>query len=373
MGRMLALVVLLAQEVPLTAPLPAGADPSKPWRLVRESDGRPVPCQIRAGSIFWVEGEGPRAYRLEPGGPADGARVEAKVEEGKQITLRAAGKDAVRYAMAAPAAPAGVDPAHERSAYLHPIWTPDGRVISNDFPPKHGHHHGIWFSWRTGEFEGRKLNAFAPLEKLGRQEHAELLEAFSGAVFGGFRARQRLVDLNAPGGPKAALEDLWEVRVWALPGLFVVDLESTQTCASDSPFVNQKNYYGGLGFRGSAEWEGKEGVAFRTSEGKTRLDGNGTVARWVAMSGKIGGKAAGFGLLGHPSNFRAPQPTRLHPSEPFFCWVPGAQAEHRIEPGKPYVSRYRFLSADRALDDAEMERHWAAYAEPGRGVAVSVR
>lgn len=371
---MIALLLVLAasQEVPLSSPLPAGADPSKPWRLVRESDGKEVLSQIRAGTIFWAEGEAPRKYRLESASPGTPMRVEAVVKE-KHVTLRAAGKDVVRYNLGAPAAPAGADPAHERSAYLHPVWTPDGRVISNDFPPKHEHHHGIWFSWRTGEFEGRKLNAFAPLEKLGRQEHAALDEVFSGVVFGWFRARQRLVDLNAPGGPKAALEDVWEVRVYALAGAFVFDLDSTQSCASESAFTNQKNYYGGLGFRGSSEWEGKEGVAFLTSEGKTRLDGNGTAARWVAMNGKIGGKEAGFGLLCHPSNFRAPQATRLHPSEPFFCWVPGAEAEHRIEPGKPYVSRYRFVSADRPLDAAEMERQWTAYADPSRGVTLTVR
>ena len=369
---MITLLLLFAQEVPLSAPLPSGVDASKPWRLVRESDGREIPSQIRAGTISWAAGEGPRAYRLEAVAAAAPARAEAVVDE-KQATLRAGGKDVVRYHLAAPPVPPGGNPAHERSAYLHPVWTPDGRMVSNDFPPKHEHHHGIWFSWRTGEFEGRKLNAFAPLEKLGRQEHVKMEETFSGPVFSGFRARQRLVDLNAPGGPKAALEDLWEVRATALAGAFVIDLESTQTCASDSPFINQKNYYGGLGFRGSSEWEGKEGVAFLTSEGKTRLDGNGTAARWVAMNGKIGGRDAGFGLLGHPSNFRAPQPTRLHPSEPFFCWVPGAEADHRIEPGKPYVSRFRFISADRALDAAEMERQWAAFANPSRDVTLTVR
>jgi hypothetical protein len=369
---MIAFFLLLAQEVPLSAPLPSGADPSKPWRLVRESDGKEVPSQIRGGAIHWVAGEGARVYRLEAGAAAAPARIEAVADE-KHATLRAGGKDVVRYNLAAPPAPAGVDPAHERSAYLHPIRTPDGRVISNDFPPKHEHHHGIWFSWRTGEFEGRKLNAFAPLEKLGRQEHVKMEETFSGPVFGGFRAKQRLVDLNAPGGPKAALEDVWEVRAAALADALLIDLDSTQTCASDSPFLNQKNYYGGLGFRGSHEWEGKEEVTFLTSEGKTRLDGNGTKARWVAMNGKIDGRDAGFGLFCHPSNFRAPQSTRLHPSEPFFCWVPGAEEPHRIEPGKPYVSRYRFISVDRTLTAAEMERQWTAYADPSRGVALTVR
>jgi hypothetical protein len=366
------LVLLAAQDLPRSAPLPEGVDVSKVRRLVRESDGKAMLSQIVGKTIHWIDEGGAGRFRLEAGAIVTSPRVEAVVE-GKHVTVQALRKDVVRYHLEAPKVPAGGDPAHERSAYLHPVWTPDGRVVSNDFPPKHEHHHGIWFSWRSGEFEGRKLNAFAPLEKLGRQEHVALDEAYPGVIFGGFRVKQRLVDLNAPGGPKPALEDAWELRVYAIEKLFVIDLDSTQTCATESAFTNQKNYYGGLGFRGSAEWEGKEGVAFLTSEGKTRLDGNGTAARWVAMNGKIGGKDAGFGLLCHPSNFRAPQATRLHPSEPFFCWVPGAEAEHRIEPGKPYVSRYRFLSADRALGADEMERHWAAYAEPSKGVTLVVR
>ncbi len=371
---MLAALLLLAlQDVPRSAPLPEGADPARHGRLVREADGESVPSQRVGRTLHWVDDGGAHRYRLEEGFLKTSARAAAVVSEGRHVTVSALGRDALRYTIGAPAAPAGIDPAHERSAYLHPVWTPDGRTITNDLPAKHPHHHGIWFSWRTGEFEGRKLNAFAPLEKLGRQEHAALDGVFSGPVFGGFRARQRLVDLNAPGGPKTALEDVWELRVYGTGGLFVFDLDSTQTCASESAYTNQKNYYGGLGFRGSGDWEGKEGVSFLTSEGKTRLDGNGTAARWVAMNGKIGGRDAGFGFLGHPSNFRAPQRTRLHPSEPFFCWVPGAEAEHRIEPGKPYVSRYRFLSADRALGAEEMERHWSAYADPGRGVELRVR
>jgi hypothetical protein len=134
-----------------------------------------------------------------------------------------------------------------------------------------------------------------------------------------------------------------------------------------------KHYYGGMGFRGSAEWGGKEGVAFLTSGGKTRLDGNGLPARWVAMNGKIGGKEAGVGLLCHPSNFRAPQPVRLNPGEPYFSWVPSCDSDFKIEPGKPLVLRYRYVVADRTLGAEEMERRWEAYAEPSKGVSLTVR
>jgi hypothetical protein len=353
---------------PRSAPLPAGFDSARAWKLVREADGKEIPVQVADGSAHWI-GPGGK-HRLEPGDPAPSPRVEPVLEEGKRVTVRFAGKEIFRYNGGVVPAPEGIDPAHNSSGYLHPVWTPSGRMVSNDLPRLHPHHHGIWFCWRTGEFEGRKLNAFAPLEKLGRMEVVKVDEAASGPVFGGFRARQRLLDLQAS---KPALEDEWRVRAYALDRVFLFDIDSTQTCATASPYTVMKNYYGGLGFRGSSEWEGKEGVTFLTSEGKTRLDGNGAAARWVAMNGRIGGKDAGFGLLCHPSTFRAPQPTRIHPSEPFFCWVPGAESEFRIEPGKPVVSRYRFVVADRALGAAEMNSWWDAYADPAKGVSLGLK
>ena len=347
-------------EAPHSMPLPAGFDASKEWRLVREADGRELPFQIAGGSVVWLDT------------PA-AAPVESVAEEGKHLTLRVGGKDVLRYAVGVVEPPAGIDPLHASAGFLHPVWTPSGRVVSDNFPRGHEHHHGIWSAWRLGEFEGRKLNGFAPLEKLGRMEFVKVEATFSGPVFGGFRARQRLVDLNAPGGPRAALEEIWEVRVYATAGAFVFDVDSTQTCAGASPFLVRHYHYGGMGFRGAAGWHGKDGAAFLTSEGKTRLDGNGLPARWVAMNGMIEGKAAGVGLFCHPSSFRAPQPTRLNPEEPYFSWVPALGGDFTIEPGKPLVSRYRFMVADRTLTAAELERHAAAYAEPSKGAALRLR
>jgi len=365
-------LLLCAQDVPVSAPLPPGTDAARAYRLIRESDGKEIAIQIAGGVAVWIEtGAGEKKYRLEPAA-APPASVRCVVEEGKHVLVRAGGRGVLRYNTAVMKSPPGVDPLHDSSGYIHPVWAPSGRLLSNDFPGPHPHHHGIWSCWRDADFEGRKLNAFAPLEKLGRMEFVKLEQPFDGPVVGGFRARQRLVDLNAPGGPKAAIEDVWDVRVYATADAFVIDIDSTQTALA-GPVTIPKKYYGGMNFRGSADWEGKAGVAFLTSEGKTRADGNGLPARWVAMNGKTGGTDAGVGLFCHPSNFRAPQPTRLNPSEPYFCWAPAVDAGFTIEPGKPYVSRYRFVAADRALGAAEMERHWAAYAEPSKGVALTLK
>ena len=57
----------------------------------------------------------------------------------------------------------------------------------------------------------------------------------------------------------------------------------------------------------------------------------------------------GIAILCHPENFRAPQPMRLHPKEPFVCYAPSQLGDWAIEPGRPYVSRYRFVVKDGKL------------------------
>jgi hypothetical protein len=145
---------------------------------------------------------------------------------------------------------------------------------------------------------------------------------------------------------------------------FVFDLMLTQEAASQSPLILPKYYYGGLGVRGHGEWDGKGNAFFLTSEGKDVSNGNETRGRWGHMGGKIDGKLAGIAILDSPQNFRHPQPMRLHPSEPFFCFAPSQMGDWWIEPGKPYTARYRFVVSDGGPDKELIERVWNDFAEP---------
>lgn len=286
----------------------------------------------------------------------DAARVEC-VDDGKHLTLKADGKNVLRYNYAPVEQP---DPLFTRSGYIHPIWTPAGKVITNDSPKNHLHHHGIWSAWTSSEFEGRKSNFWESKEKQGRVECVKVEEKDAG----GFRARHRFVNLNGPAGEKVALEEVWDVRVSTAAGRFVIDLVSTQTCATDQPLVIKEYRYGGIGFRGPADWEGKSGVEFLTSEGKNRVEGHATKAKWCLAKGKVGGADASIGFLCHPDDFRFPQPLRLHPDEPFFNWAVPQGGDFSIEPGKPYVARYRFVVADGTLTREDLDAAWTAYASP---------
>ena len=59
---------------------------------------------------------------------------------------------------------------------------------------------------------------------------------------------------------------------------------------------------------------------------------------------------------------------RLHPKEPFFCFAPSQVDDWKIEPGKPYVSKYRFIVSDGPPDKNVFDQLWQAYANPPKVV-----
>ena len=82
---------------------------------------------------------------------------------------------------------------------------------------------------------------------------------------------------------------------------------------------------------------------------------------------------AGIAILDHPSNFRHPQPTRLNPDNPFFNYAPSVAGEWRIEPGAPYVSRYRFVTYEGEADRALLELAYGAGLRVSEWITLGVR
>ena len=308
-------------------------------------------------------------------GPVASARAADAVEavaDADALHIKADGRAVLDFRLRAQA-PANIKPSFLRAGYLHPVFTPSGRIVTGDYPDDHPHQHGIFFAWTKTEFEGRHPDFWNMGDGTGTVELEKLDSSWSGAENGGFTARLRHVDLSGP-APKAALNEIWRVTAYRTPqGLArysMFDLVSTQECASASPLILPDYRYGGVGIRGHRQWRVKENVSFLTSEGKDRIAGDDTMARWCAISGRVDGQIAGLAVLGHPGNFRAPQALRIHPDDPYFNFSPSKRGQWEITPGKPYISRYRFLTYDGAPNAAELDRLWNDYA---KGVGESGR
>ncbi len=264
-----------------------------------------------------------------------------------------------------------------RGGYLHPVLSPSGKQITDDYPSNHKHHHGIWFAWTHTEFEGRQPDFWNMGDGKGTVEFVSLDKSWSGPVHAGFISQHRQMDLTeksadgTPLKPKTALLETWNVKLYALGHdaqrpHFVFDVEITDTCAH-GPVKLPKYRYGGIGVRGNWAWNGKDKMNFLNSEGTTdrsKGDNNETVGRWAHMGGPLEGGLTGIAILGHPDNANAPQPQRIHPTEPFFNFAPQQAGNLEVTPDKPFISRYRFVVADGAPDKAELDRLWNDYAHP---------
>lgn len=345
---------------------------------VQDKAGRTLPLQISpdrtARFIVPAQSAGEvLTFTLVAGGEvgSQGNQGVEVVRHAGRLQLHVAGKPAFAYQMDKEALPrADIKPEFKRAGYLHPIQTPSGTIVSDDYPVQHVHHHGIWSPWTTTTFQGRKPDFWNMGKKTGTVEAVAVDWTWSGPVHGGFVARHQFVDLSAP-KPVIVLHETWEVtgyKVDVAAGgtpVQVFDLLLTQVCATNDPLVLPKYHYGGLGFRGRGEWYGKDKANFLTSDGETdRVKANARPMRWVHLSGAVESGTAGLAVLGHPDNFRAPQPVRVHPNEPYVSFTPSEGGEWQIEPGKPYVARYRFVAADGVPNRDALDALWNGYAVP---------
>ena len=354
----------------------------KPAAMIHTEGGGTTPLQTGPGGTAWfierdLKRGAKKIYTFDPS-PAR-MPVRALAEKGA-VTLSAFGRTAFTYRTEKTDFPPGRDDLKEifhRGGYIHPVLSPTGRQITDDYPLNHKHHHGIWFAWTHTEFEGRKPDFWNMGDGKGTVEFVSLDQNWSGSVHAGFNSSHRQVDLTERGEtgeplkPKTALLETWNVKLYAVGNdatqpYFLFDMEITDTCAH-GPVKLPQYRYGGLGVRGNWAWNGKDNLNFLNSEGVTdrsKGDNNETSGRWAHLGGLVEGGLTGLAILGHPDNAHAPQPQRIHPTEPFFCFAPQQSGNLEIAPGKPFVARYRFVVADGAPDKAQLDRLWNDYAHP---------
>ena len=295
-----------------------------------------------------------------------------ETEDTIRVTLR--GKPVLQYIKKSQPVPEGLPQYFSRSGYIHPVYTPTGQELTGDYPGDHAHQHALFFAWVRSKFNGQKVDFWNQAKDLGKIEFREVVNLSREKQKVAFSVKHAFMVKD---GDKwiDALHEVWTVTVHQTPAdYFLFDIVSVQRCASDKPVGLAEYHYGGMAIRGNYQWlKEKEDhsihpgdLQFLTSDGKDRWEGNHTHPSWVAFSGKIDGQDVSAAVFCSPENFRAPQPVRIHPNKPYFCFAPMVDGAFKIEPGKEYVSRYRYLVTSNATDVNMIQEHWNEYAKAAK-------
>ncbi len=336
------------------------------WELVA-NDGQHfqvLRCGDHVGRVLLPKINAETTFTVRPSAPPPTMFTVEQTPD--QLRFLIADREVIAFSGGRGTLPEGYEENYRRGGYLSRLSTPSGRLVTDDYPPNHKHHHGLWFSWTRANYDQRPTDFWNMGKGTAGVQAINHTPAWTAGPWAGFSYRNRYHD-NTSGMNIDVLEERIEVTMRApLPQdpVVIIDLTVTQHCLTALPLQLPTYTYGGLGLRGHRDWDGAENTTFLTSGGHDRKTGNFTRMNWVHMGGLVGGQPAGTAVLCHPNNFRAPQPGRLHPKEPFFCFAPSQMGDWAITPEMPYQMRYRLIIADGAPEAADLERRWQEYAHP---------
>jgi hypothetical protein len=345
-----------------------------------------IPCQLEPGysAKLWFTLPGLtkksiiREYIIKLTAKPDSTQHQAAgivlEKDEKDLRLYLDGKPILdyRYGMTSP--PDGVSPLYKRSGFIHPLWTPEGEILTRIQPPDHYHHYGVWGPWTKTSIDGREVDFWNLNSGQGTVKFDGFLSEYEGAVYGGFQALQNHIDFGAKGEDQIALNELLDVRAWNTNQgrkIWMVDYTSTiNSPLRNGILMEAYRYGGGIGFRATEKWT-KDNCSVLTSDNKTRADADSSFARWCIVEGESAAKEGRSGILflSHPSNRKHPEPMRVWPldsnegrGDMYFEFVPIRHEDWEIFPKQNFTLKYRMIIFDGEMDASAAELYWNSFA-----------
>lgn len=300
-------------------------------------------------------------------GPASAQDFDLK-ETDAAITISRGNVPVLVYQKAEDPAPEGADPAFKRSAFIHPLHTPAGAILTDIRPSDHLHHMGLWHAWVHCIFKGRETDFWNLKAKTGTVRFVKTLSTDKAADHAAFTVQQDHVAIDKDGSETVVLREEFAIRATFKNSANVIDYTMKQKNVSDAPLeLTAYRYGGGVALRGPRNWD-KTNSDYLTSEGKTRVDSHESRAKWGTMWGPVEKGLASVAILGHPSNHDAPQRLRTwrpkdHNGAIFFNFVPIQETAWAIQPGQEITLRYQVLTFDRRTDAADIDERWKEFAK----------
>jgi hypothetical protein len=237
---------------------------------------------------------------------------------------------------------------YARANYIHPLYGLDGEILTEDFPPDHLHHRGVFWAWHQAWVGGKKLgDSWAAENFFWDIRDAKILTPDSRS-----RALQVEVYWNSPlwtdaaGKQKPFVRETTIIRVHrAQDDIRKVDFQISLLALEDGVRIGgseDEKGYGGFATRVPLP----DGLAFIGADGPVEPENLSVEGGpWMDFSGPLGpdGKISGITILCHKSLPGYPQRWILRRK---------GSAQNPVFPGrepvllsreKPLVLRYRLI------------------------------
>lgn len=227
----------------------------------------------------------------------------------------------------------GLDPEQTRSCYIHPLYSLDGKVLTEDFPQDHFHHHGIFWTWPIVKTRGQDTQTWHPANL--RQHFVRWLKR---------EVKDKMVTLSAENawkldGQEIVAKEIVTMQIHQADDLGrAVDLE-LMIEAIGGPLTlqgapDQNKGYGGFSLRGAPMFKG---TILATDQGLEEKDSNNKKFRWVGLSTE----EVGVAIFVSPDHPDFPPSWCIRNSYAGFCNVswPGLKP-FVLQPGQPVTLRY---------------------------------
>jgi hypothetical protein len=252
----------------------------------------------------------------------------------------------------------GIDPKYTQSCYIHPLFSLDGRALTDDSPADHLHHHGLFWTWPVVRTRGLSTSTWEPKLPRLRQHFVRWLkreaakDSFLLSVENAWRldgkenvAKENVTLRVHPADNLGRAIDL-ELTIEAVGG--PLELQGTQ---------DQKKGYGGLCFRGAPMFTGATLV---TDEGPLKEDAVHTPFRWADLSTQ----ELGIAIFVSPDHRDFPTKWMIRNSYAGLINVswPGLTSVV-LKPGEPVILRYRIYVHRGDAAAGEVKEAYAAYAK----------
>jgi len=242
----------------------------------------------------------------------------------------------------------GFPEAMRRASYIHPVYAPDGTLLTDDFNPDHPHHRGISWMWPVVTIEGKTSSTWSVSETSFKQRFVRWTrrEAQAG------RARLGIENGWFDGERKLVREDV-EIAVSAVQANRRVLDFTLRFEATDRPVTivgtsqlgkGQPKGFGGFCFRYAPRDGGADKTVILTNTGVMKEDGVMARHPWAEISGAFKGHLAGARIEDDPANPGYPNTGWLMRHGFGFlnpCY-PGV-TPLTLVPGKALVLKYRVI------------------------------